>query len=87
MSDERKDAVVDAARAWVAEVSEYANLSTEALRLMVAVAALDETPEERVVRCARAWFADIPAYSSGAWCTRANMALVDAVRALPEEKP
>lgn len=83
MSDEKINAVVEAARAWretrhvegMARHGDY-----EERTLMDALSALDETPEARVVRCARE-YAEI--YGGTIVNSGKALDLLEAVRALP----
>ena len=88
MTDAR-DGVVEAARAILDVQNEYPHKddlrytyvqSSQLRALRGALAALDETPEQRVVRCARAWFEEDLTCKGFA----AHNALRAAVRALPE---
>ena len=81
--DEKRDAVVEAARLVSSNASHTVDLwGVPALRQ--ALAALDETPEQRVVRCARAWLQE---RRTPPLANAEVIALYNAVRALPKETP
>ncbi len=74
--NEKRDAVVDAARAW-----DRTRSREEIIALHEALAALDETPEARVVRLARLWAYEYDGTLQG--CHVWIHDLHAAVRALP----